>query len=60
MSYIDWSDFTPQEFLEYCKEKLEETFSQKLMRDIADGFYNIATWLEESLSPSNKTDISSD
>ena len=47
---MDWDNFTPQEFLEYCKEKYTENIVPKLCA-FTDGLYNISTWLEKSIRP---------
>ena len=46
---FDWSDFTPQEFFEYCKFLFAENVMPKI-HAFADGLYNISTWLEEMVA----------
>jgi hypothetical protein len=50
---MDWNNFTPPEFVEYCKEVFK-TFILPELRRFYEGLYNFSTWLEESICPPTK------
>ena len=47
----DWNDFTPRDFVDYCKEVFEESTWLRAFSVVAEEWlYNISTFLEESIS----------
>jgi len=49
---MDWNNFTPQEFIAFCKDIFIDIVLPKF-HEFEEALYNISTWLEELITKNN-------